>query len=85
MFFINFKIALRNLKKNKGFTLINIGGLAIGLTSCLLLLLYVNYEYSYDQQYQAIDRLYVAELNHSTDGTIKTYPYTPNKLAAAAL
>ncbi|MET1057388.1 MAG: ABC transporter permease [Pedobacter sp.] len=85
MFFINFKIALRNLKRNRGFSVINIGGLAIGLTSCLLLLLYVNYEYSFDQQYKAIDRLYVAELNHSTDGTVKTYPYTPNKVAAAGL
>jgi putative ABC transport system permease protein len=85
MFFINFKIALRNLKRNKGFALINIGGLAIGLTSCLLLLLYVNYEYSYDQQYKKIDRLFVAQLNHRTDGTVKTYPYTPNKVAAAGL
>lgn len=85
MFFINFKIALRNLKRNKGFSLINIGGLAIGLTSCLLLLLYVNYEYSYDRQFKAIDRLYVAQLNHSTDGTVLTYPYTPNKVAAAGL
>ena len=85
MFFINFKIALRNLRRNKGFSLINIGGLAIGLTSCLLLLLYVNYEYSYDRQYKAVDRIYVAELNHKTDGTVKTYPYTPNKLAAAGL
>jgi len=85
MFFINFKIALRNLKRNKGFSFINIGGLAIGLTSCLLLLLYVNYEYSYDQQYKATDRIYVAQLNHKTDGTINTYPYTPNRLAAAGL
>ncbi|SEA77560.1 hypothetical protein [Pedobacter hartonius] len=52
MFFINFKIALRNLKRNKGFSFINIGGLAIGLTSCLLLLLYVNYEYSYSRRGQ---------------------------------
>jgi putative ABC transport system permease protein len=85
MFFINFKIALRNLNRNKGFSFINIGGLAIGLTSCLLLLLYVNYEYSYDRQYKAIDRIYVAELNHSIDGAINTYDFTPNKLAAAGL
>ncbi|RZK67743.1 MAG: hypothetical protein EOO92_23970 [Pedobacter sp.] len=40
MFKLNLKIALRNLWKNKGFSLINIGGLAIGLASCLMLLLY---------------------------------------------
>lgn len=47
---LNFKIALRNLWKNKGFTLINVGGLAIGMACCLMLLLYVNYEWSFDKQ-----------------------------------
>ena len=51
MFKLNFRIALRNLWKNKGFTLINVGGLAIGLASCMLLLLYVAYEWGYDKQY----------------------------------
>lgn len=58
MFKLNFKIALRNLWKRKGFSLINIGGLAIGLSSCLMLLLYVNYEWSYDKQFKDIDRIY---------------------------
>ncbi len=47
--FINYlKVALRNLWKNKGYTAINIGGLVIGLTGFIMLLLYVDYEYSYD-------------------------------------
>ena len=58
MFKLNFKVALRNLWKNKGFSLINIGGLAIGLSCCLMLLLYVNYEWNYDKQFAAIDRIY---------------------------
>lgn len=58
MFKLNFKVALRNLWKNKGFALINIGGLAVGLTCCLLLLLYVNYEWGYDKQFKNIDRIY---------------------------
>ena len=58
MFKLNFKVALRNLWKNKGFALINIGGLAIGLTCCLLLLLYVNYQWGYDKQFKDIDRIY---------------------------
>ena len=45
MFKLNIKVALRNLWKNKGFALINIGGLAIGLACSLLLLLYVNYQW----------------------------------------
>jgi putative ABC transport system permease protein len=36
-----FKIALRNLRKNKGFTAINIMGLAAGIAICLVILLYI--------------------------------------------
>jgi putative ABC transport system permease protein len=43
-----FKIAWRNLKTNKGYTTLNLSGLAIGLTCCLVLLRYVSYEKSYD-------------------------------------
>ena len=50
MFKLNFKIALRNIWKNKTSSFINISGLAIGLASCLLLLLYVSYEWSFDRQ-----------------------------------
>jgi putative ABC transport system permease protein len=42
------KIAYRNLLKNKVFSLINILGLAIGMTACLLILQYVSFEMSYD-------------------------------------
>lgn len=48
MFKLNLKITLRNLWRNKTSSLINISGLAIGLASCLLLMLYVSYEKSYD-------------------------------------
>ncbi|QNK63188.1 ABC transporter permease [Pedobacter sp. PAMC26386] len=50
MFKLNLKIALRNLWRNKISSFMNISGLAIGLASCLLLLLYVSYEWSYDKQ-----------------------------------
>ena len=46
-----FKIAWRNLMKNKTFSFINIFGLSIGLTCCLLIALYLNYELSYDKQH----------------------------------
>jgi putative ABC transport system permease protein len=85
MFFLNFKIALRNLQRNKGFSFINIGGLAIGLTCCLLLLLYVNFEWSYDKNFKNLDRIYVVKLNHTIDGGITTANWTPNKVAPAAL
>ena len=45
----HFTLALRNLVKRKGYTLLNIFGLAIGVTCCLLIFQYVAYEKSYDQ------------------------------------
>ncbi len=85
MFKLNLKIALRNLWKNKGFSLINIGGLAIGLACCLMLMLYVNYEWSYDKQYKNLDHIYFAKLNLKLNGSIMSTGALPNKLAGAAL
>ena len=52
------KIALRNIFKHKGYSLINIIGLAIGMACCLLILLYVNDELSYDRYHANADRIY---------------------------
>jgi len=50
------KVALRSLWKNKGFSAINIIGLAIGLAVCLLIVLYVVDELSYDKYNKNADR-----------------------------
>jgi putative ABC transport system permease protein len=50
MFKLNLKIALRNLWKNKISSFINVIGLAIGLAACLMLLIYVSYEWNFDKQ-----------------------------------
>jgi putative ABC transport system permease protein len=52
------KIAWRNLMKNKVFSFINIFGLAVGLTCCILISLYIYHEISYDKHQQNGDRLY---------------------------
>lgn len=52
------KIALRNIFKHKGYSLINIVGLAIGMACCLLILLYVQDELSYDRYHENADRIY---------------------------
>ncbi len=52
------KIALRNLWKNKGFSAINIIGLSVGLATCLLIMLYVMDELSYDKYNEKADRIY---------------------------
>src|SRR5688572_28033613 len=51
-------VALRNLWKNKGFSAINIFGLAIGLATCLLIILFVLDELSYDRFHKKADRIY---------------------------
>jgi len=58
MFKLNLKIALRNLWKNKGYTLINIAGLSIGMASCILIFIFIRYQLSYDQQFVKKDRIY---------------------------
>lgn len=51
-------IALRNLLRHKGYSLINILGLAVGMASCILILLYVHDELSYDQHHEQADQIY---------------------------
>lgn len=53
-----FKIAVRNLWKNKGYSAINIFGLAIGLCTCLLIALYITDELGYDRFYKNADRIF---------------------------
>ena len=79
-----FKIAWRNITKHKGFSLINAGGLALGMASCLLLLLYVNYHLNYDKQFDNIDNIYIVKNNQPGDGKIYTFAATP-RLAAATI
>lgn len=63
MFKLNLKITLRNLWRNKTSSLINISGLAIGLASCLLLMLYVSYEKSYDNYGKDAGQIYKVMTN----------------------
>ena len=52
------KIALRNFLKHKGFSFINIFGLAIGVACCVLIVLYVLDEVSYDRYHEKADKIY---------------------------
>lgn len=53
--------ALRSLTKKKGFSAINIIGLAIGMAAALLILTYVAFEYSYDNMHSRADRIFRVE------------------------
>ena len=52
------KLSLRHILRNKIFSIINIGGLSIGLSTCLLLFLYINNELSYDSDIPDSDRIF---------------------------
>jgi len=64
MFKLNLKIALRNLFKNKVYAAINIGGLALGLTAFVLLLLFVNHEANYDKWSPELKNVYQVREYH---------------------
>lgn len=84
MFRLNFKIALRSLMRYKSVSLINIAGLGIGISSCLLLLLYVSYESNYDRHFKDSRNLYQAMISlYDVDGgVLRTIDQTQNVLAA---
>ncbi|MBN2246846.1 MAG: ABC transporter permease, partial [Candidatus Aminicenantes bacterium] len=52
------KIALRNVRRNKGYSFINISGLAVGMACCLLILIWINHEMSYDRFHEHSDSIY---------------------------
>ncbi|MEO0554631.1 MAG: ABC transporter permease [Bacteroidota bacterium] len=62
----------RSLAKNKAFSTINILGLAVGMSSFLLISLYVNNERSYDQFHEKKSNLYRLKLSRYNDGVLST-------------
>jgi putative ABC transport system permease protein len=52
------KIALRNLVREKGYAIINIAGLTTGIASCILILLFITNELTYDRHHENADRIY---------------------------
>ncbi len=76
MFKLYFKVAWRNLVKNKVYSGINIIGLAIGLTAGFLILLYVSFELSYDKFHSKGDDIYrvVANLKTPSDNIETNMP-----------
>jgi putative ABC transport system permease protein len=60
------KIALRNIRRYKGYSFINIAGLAIGMTCCLLIMLYVNQELRYDRFHKNAHRIYRVAMESTT-------------------
>ncbi|MFI5158152.1 MAG: ABC transporter permease [Sphingobacteriales bacterium] len=79
------KTAFRNLLKNKGFTAINVLGLALGLATCLLIVFYVFDELSYDRFNVKADRIYRVNNDIKFGGNENSYAVSPAPMAAAFL
>ncbi|MBC9929770.1 ABC transporter permease [Chitinophaga qingshengii] len=81
MFKNYFHIAFRNLTRNKGFSLINISGLAIGMATAILILLWVKDEAGFDRFHSKLDRLYQVWSNDSIQNKIRSMTMTPEIMA----
>jgi len=75
--------AFRNIKKTKFYSFINVLGLAIGMTACLLILHYVNYEKSYDRFHEKSDQIFRLRYER-TDGQGKSVRFASCCPPAAA-
>ncbi|RYU92429.1 FtsX-like permease family protein [Mucilaginibacter terrigena] len=79
------KTAFRSLKKNKGFTIINVFGLALGLCVCMLIVFYVIDELGYDKFNTKADRIYRANDEIRFGGNTNSYAVSPAPMAQTFL
>ena len=77
------KVAWRNLMKSKVFSFINVIGLSVGLTCCMLITIYLVNEVSYDKYHKNIDRLYQLGTIFIGGEKEERTPNTPAPMAAA--
>lgn len=76
------KLSLRNIKKEKGYSLINILSLIIGISSCLFLVLYINEELSYDNFHEKGAHVYrvvthITEVDNEFTWQVAQRPFAP--------
>lgn len=85
MFIHYIKIAFRNMQKQKMYSIINIGGFAIGIAACLLIALYIQHETSYDADNPNKDRVYRIVGEATMDGVKSSGVGFPAPMAKALL
>lgn len=74
--------ALRNIFRQKGYTMINVTGLAIGIVSCLFIVFYIQDEFSYDRFHDKGDRIYRLLFDYtSPNGEVYSHSIGPYRLA----
>jgi putative ABC transport system permease protein len=78
------KIALRNLKKSPAYSVINVAGLAIGIACCILMVLYVQDELTFDAFHQQANHIYrIIETQQSPDKGERHFPFTMGPVGPA--
>jgi len=77
------RVAIRNLVKQRIYTLINVVGLAVSITACLLITLYVRFETSFDQDFTDADRIYKVVLERKYPDRITFFAPIPQSYAGA--
>lgn len=63
-----FKIALRHLSRSKAFSIINVAGLAIGISAFVPIVQYISFETSYDSFHTDSSQIYRVALERNNDG-----------------
>ncbi len=76
-----FKIAFRNLWKNKGYSFLNVFGLVIGITCASLIFLWVEDEANFDNVFPKQDQVYQILVNSKFEGEWRTFGETPGPLS----
>ncbi|MFV9550427.1 ABC transporter permease [Algibacter sp. PT7-4] len=77
------KIAFRTLLKNKGYSFLNIFGLAIGITCASLIFLWVEDELSFNANFENQEHIYFVSTHQQYEGEWRTFGSTPGPLANA--
>ncbi|MPR34789.1 ABC transporter permease [Salmonirosea aquatica] len=77
------KIAWRNLRKSKLFSSINVFGLSVGMACCMLLLLYINSELSFDRYHEFANDIYLLRSENTYNGELMDNPRAPSPYAQA--
>jgi putative ABC transport system permease protein len=75
------KTLFRTLSRNKVLSAINLFGLALGMSTCLFIVLYVNDELSYDEHHENLDRIYRVNLTFDSEGGVDKVSITSSPLA----
>ena len=83
MFKNYFKIAIRQIRKQKMYSAIKIGGFAFSIAACLLIALYIRSELSFDRMYPDANRIYRLLGVYNNNGTLEKQTYWPAPLGKA--